>query len=157
MSICLFYFKNRLLHTVLYWKLQLNSYSLLNNINIAGLVMANTCYSASEMPMFPKWKEKDFFFMIILLGGCLVFSTCFWLAISRYNKRSNIVTVGNGSLFTDFDTTSTFSLTERRSIFYVLMNGFRFHLVSHSYWEAIAQLAKQQGASSVIYRSKTSS
>lgn len=78
--------------------------------------------------------------MIILGDWLFFFSTYVWFAISRYNKWYNIVTVGNDILFTDLDTTNTISLAER-GVFSVLMNGFRFHLVSHSYWEATAQLA----------------
>lgn len=90
--------------------------------------------------------------IIVILGVWLSFySALFWLVISRYNKWPNIVVVGKGMLFTDLHATSTVSLTRRRSIFYVLMNGFRFHLVSHSYWEAIVQLAKQQGSRVFCY------
>lgn len=93
---------------------------------------------------------KDFFMIIVILGVWLSFySTLFWLVISRYNKWPNIVVVGKGMLFTDLDTTSTVSLSERSIS--VLMNGFRFHLVSRSYWEAIVQLAKQQGSRVFCY------
>lgn len=95
-------------------------------IYIAGIVMVNSC-SVSEI--------KIPVLLLSLFGQLFFFflPTSFWYIVSRYNKFFNIVALGKDVGY--WLRYREHNLSNLKDIFCFLMNGFRFHLVSHSYWE----------------------